>query len=326
MDELFDFFTQEQRETQQREIQQQRELPERVPMPSQESEVALTLENTVSEQSTVTEKTSEESDDVILVQLDEVVTKSQEKGRKANLTYTGTVEDRSGKVMHLVAESSEALMRLIGVQLSGRKIFHALLPYESSMAYIDEYVKHNADSKAAERLENLKGFITVSQRTTPEELPPLCDFVLNHPLYKARQSTIETNLTILKEQEKIDAFDAKTLSAVQELGRVRSVEAIVPLVPMLLLKPDAVARLNNEKIDEQYDAIKDYPVAVVLAQIGIPSIWGLLNEIATGEHIDDNYHEIAYKMMTTILVTVYFLFFRKLVLRDNRRIVTVPLS
>ena len=40
-----------------------------------------------------------------------------QKGRKMNLTYTGTVEDRSGKVVHLVAESSEALMRLIGVQL-----------------------------------------------------------------------------------------------------------------------------------------------------------------------------------------------------------------
>ena len=63
------------------------------------------------------ENMSKESDDVILVQLDEVVTKSQEEGRKTNLTYTGTVEDRSGRVVHLVAESSEALMRLIGVQL-----------------------------------------------------------------------------------------------------------------------------------------------------------------------------------------------------------------
>jgi hypothetical protein len=44
----------------------------------------------------VSEKQSEESDDVILVQLDEVTTKSQEKDRKMNLTYTGTVEDGSG--------------------------------------------------------------------------------------------------------------------------------------------------------------------------------------------------------------------------------------
>ena len=52
-------------------------------MPSQETDdVALVPENTVSEQSIVSEKRSEESDDVLLVQLDEAVTKSQEKGRK----------------------------------------------------------------------------------------------------------------------------------------------------------------------------------------------------------------------------------------------------
>ena len=88
-----------------------------VPTCVQESDVCLTLENTASEHSIVSEKRSEESDDVILVQLDEVMTKSQEKGRKTNLTYTGTVENRSGKVVHLVAESSEALIRLIAAQL-----------------------------------------------------------------------------------------------------------------------------------------------------------------------------------------------------------------
>ena len=106
VDELFDFFT-----------RPKQECPLNVPTCVQESDVCLTLENTASEHSIVSEKRSEESDDVILVQLDEVVTKSQEKGRKTNLTYTGTVEDRSGRVVHLVAESSEALIRLIAVQL-----------------------------------------------------------------------------------------------------------------------------------------------------------------------------------------------------------------
>jgi len=63
------------------------------------------------------EKSDDGVDDVILVQLDEVVTKSQEKNRKTNLTYTGTVENRSGQVVSLVAESSEALIRLIAAQL-----------------------------------------------------------------------------------------------------------------------------------------------------------------------------------------------------------------
>ncbi|MCL2348840.1 MAG: hypothetical protein FWC50_11355 [Planctomycetaceae bacterium] len=102
---LFELFT-----------QQKRESPENVSLPIQKCDMVLTLENTVFEEST-SEPASNKSDDVILVQLDEVVTKSQEKGRKTNLTYTGTVEDQSGRVVYLVAESSEALIRLIAVQL-----------------------------------------------------------------------------------------------------------------------------------------------------------------------------------------------------------------
>ena len=86
IDELFDFFT-----------RPKQECPLNVPTSVQESDVCLTLENTASEQSIMSKKRSEKSNDVILVQLDEVVTKSQEKGRKTNLTYTGTVEDSSGR-------------------------------------------------------------------------------------------------------------------------------------------------------------------------------------------------------------------------------------
>ena len=96
VEELFDFFT-----------RQKQELSEDVLTPSTESDRDLAPENPV----------PEKSDDVILVQLDEVVTKSQEEGRKTNLTYTGTVEDRSGRVVYLVAESPEALICLIAVQL-----------------------------------------------------------------------------------------------------------------------------------------------------------------------------------------------------------------
>jgi len=106
---LFELFTQQKRESQ-----------ENVSLPIQKCDIGLTLENTVSEVSTpemALEKSDDVVDDVILVQLDEVVTKSQEKDRKTNLTYTGTVEDRSGQVVYLVAESSEALIRLMAAQL-----------------------------------------------------------------------------------------------------------------------------------------------------------------------------------------------------------------
>jgi len=71
-------------------------------------------------------------------------------------------------------------------------------------------------------------------------------------------------------------------------------------VPMLLVKPEY---RQNENIDEKYNSIKDYPVAIALAQIGIPSIWGLLNEIAANEH-DADYLTVAYKTMTVILPDV----------------------
>ncbi|MDR1384935.1 MAG: hypothetical protein LBJ67_13965 [Planctomycetaceae bacterium] len=81
-------------------------------------------------------------------------------------------------------------------------------------------------------------------------------------------------------------------------------EAVEFLVPMLLVKPDAAVKPNNEKIDEKYEALKEYSAAVALAQIGIPSIWGLLDEIAATNNHDEQYYKIAYQTMTTILPAV----------------------
>ncbi len=76
------------------------------------------------------------------------------------------------------------------------------------------------------------------------------------------------------------------------------------LVPILLLKLKSGAKPNEEITDEKFDTVKDYPAAIALAKIGIPSIWGLLDGIATAEHDDENYREMAYKTMTTILPDV----------------------
>jgi len=53
--------------------------------------------------------------DTILLQADEVVTKSQESGRKQNKTYTATVETGWGRVEYLAARSSEKLQLLVAV-------------------------------------------------------------------------------------------------------------------------------------------------------------------------------------------------------------------
>jgi hypothetical protein len=43
--------------------------------------------------------------DVIQLQMDEVVTKSQESGRKTNKTFTATIEDCSGRMEYLAAKT-----------------------------------------------------------------------------------------------------------------------------------------------------------------------------------------------------------------------------
>ena len=66
--------------------------------------------------------------DTILLQADEVVTKSQEPGRKANKTFTATLEVGGGRCEYLAARSSEALQKLVAAVLvllglfSGQKL------------------------------------------------------------------------------------------------------------------------------------------------------------------------------------------------------------
>jgi hypothetical protein len=56
--------------------------------------------------------------DVIQLQVDEVVTKSQEPGHKTNKTFTATIEDGSGRTEYLVAKTSRTLQLLVGVVLA----------------------------------------------------------------------------------------------------------------------------------------------------------------------------------------------------------------
>jgi hypothetical protein len=66
--------------------------------------------------------------DTILLQADEVVTKSQESGRKTNKTFTATLESGWGQCEYLASRSSESLQILVAVILvlwglfSGKKL------------------------------------------------------------------------------------------------------------------------------------------------------------------------------------------------------------
>jgi hypothetical protein len=186
-----------------------------------------------------------------------------------------------------------------------------VMPVESMINYLDFYLEKNQkgiSSSKKEKILRLKKSLLISSTSryntyNYKNLPPLSDFVLNHPLYKTRQAEIKTNLKALQKKKKITELDLELLSAVFKLGEVRAEEAIKLLVPNLLLKPDSSIKSQERTVDAKYVAIKDYPVAITLAEIGIPSIWGLLNEIAANNH-DEHYYQVAYQTMTAILPAV----------------------
>jgi len=202
----------------------------------------------------------------------------------------------------LVRIGESAIYPLLEVRSKGRGsiffqgselYFRYALPKESAYAIIDDYIEDNKEVFKAEQVENLndlKTRLANKYKIENDQLTPLSQKTRNHPLYLERRLLISENLSVLGEDEKV-------FHATKKLGVLRAVEAVRPLVPLLLLKPETV--VNNE-INERFDTIKDYPAAIALAQIGIPSIWGLLEEIAANDH-DDTYLEVAYKTMTVIL-------------------------
>jgi hypothetical protein len=179
------------------------------------------------------------------------------------------------------------------------------MPHKSSVAIIDEYLaRQNIQQHKIERLNILKNEILLRKEEYSKPFPLLSEFVLNHPLYKTRQSVIERNVAILKEQKKLTELDETLLDAVKKLGEVRSVEAVEVLTPYLLLKTKPELKLTDKKTNEKkFFSLQNCPVAVSLVQIGIPSIWGLLNEIAANHH-DEPYYQTAYQTMTAILPDV----------------------
>lgn len=65
-----------------------------------------------------TSKPSRVPPDTIQLQADEVLTKSQQAGKKTNQTYTATLENTEGNCFYLVAKSSEQLIALVATHLT----------------------------------------------------------------------------------------------------------------------------------------------------------------------------------------------------------------
>jgi hypothetical protein len=61
--------------------------------------------------------------DTIQLQADEVLTKSQQVGKKMNQTFTATLENTEGNCFYLVAESSEQLIVLAVTRLTMLGLF-----------------------------------------------------------------------------------------------------------------------------------------------------------------------------------------------------------
>jgi hypothetical protein len=183
-----------------------------------------------------------------------------------------------------------------------------IMPYDSALELIKLHRSQNKHNPAIVNGMNELERRIKDERDRPRErqLPSLHDSTLNHPLYKARQSTIETNLElaqqILKTSKNLTSIDGeskvKLLTAIEELGRVRAVEAVEVLAPILLLQADK----EISGLDKKYISLQKYPVGVALAKIGIPSIWGLLEEVTKRSDNNDEYRKVACDVMTTILI------------------------
>ena len=70
-----------------------------------------------------TSKASRVPPDTIQVQADEVLTKSQQPGKKTNQTFTATLENTEGNCFYLVAKSSEQLIALVATHLTMLGLF-----------------------------------------------------------------------------------------------------------------------------------------------------------------------------------------------------------
>ncbi|MDR2641318.1 MAG: hypothetical protein LBC74_00825, partial [Planctomycetaceae bacterium] len=186
-----------------------------------------------------------------------------------------------------------------------------IMPYDSALELIKAYREQNKhDPSIVQGINELERIIDEQKICSRErQLPPLHNFTLNHPLYKAHQSVIKTNLElvqqILKANKNLSLIDSeaktKLFAAIDELAKVRAVEAVEVLAPILLLQADKKDK-EVAGLDNKYLSLQKYPVGVALAKIGIPSIWGLLDEIAKRSDNSDQYREIARNVMTTILI------------------------
>jgi hypothetical protein len=70
-----------------------------------------------------TSKPSRVPPDTIQLQADEVLTKSQQPGKKTNQTFTATLENTEGNCFYLVAKSSEQLIALVATHLTMLGLF-----------------------------------------------------------------------------------------------------------------------------------------------------------------------------------------------------------
>ncbi|MDR2762513.1 MAG: hypothetical protein LBB88_07945, partial [Planctomycetaceae bacterium] len=198
------------------------------------------------------------------------------------------------------------------------KLYRSLMPFDSIIVLIEDYIDTRENTMSEKEKKSIrvlhrnllflkKSFAERSITYSPLPFKPISNYTLNHPLYKARQATIKSNIElaqrILKETKNFTSINSETktklLAAVDELAKVRSVEAIEVITPILLLQSDK----EIENLDKKYFSLRKYPVGVALVKIGIPSIWGLLDEIAkhSGNNSDE-YRKIASDVMSSILI------------------------
>jgi hypothetical protein len=162
-----------------------------------------------------------------------------------------------------------------------------MMPIPAAAAAVDAFERSTdarLDPAQREKIRHLKQTIH-SLRNLREAIPPIDKDLARHPLIVQRAGLIESNLALLKAHRDWDRLTAKALEAIAALGSLRAAEAAEFLGPHLLAKasrPEGAPA--PDRADGQAAALSDYPVALALADIGLPGVSPILYRIVLGEN------------------------------------------
>jgi len=196
-----------------------------------------------------------------------------------------------------------------------------MLPTDAAIASIDAFERRNdkqLNDSHRTQLKKLRESVRAVVHNGRPAIPPIDKNLAAHPLIVRRAKLIETHLARLGAQRDWGRLTPKDLDAIAALGALRAKEAAELLGSHLLAKapprpgrdqgPNHAGASPPGTPAAQADALSDYPVALALANIGLPSVSPILQQIILGED-EERTREVAAltlaRMMPPLVAAVF---------------------